>query len=172
MNYNSESSGNIPKMTLVVIKENNVSTLQWQLGRIVQLHPGPDGISRKLSEQSKKAQFNHTVECCKFDKTKRFQGLRKLQDHYFKLDQGSVKMKLMITVVNQFKTIVVLNFEITVVKETEISDDQFDTQGSLGILETGPEGSPRALHFCNGILNFTVAPSVSCSSLRTFCKAL
>lgn len=35
--------------TLVVVKQDNVPPLQWLLGRIVQIHPGPDGIARVAS---------------------------------------------------------------------------------------------------------------------------
>lgn len=34
---------------MVVIKHNNLPPQQWQLGRIVELHPGSDGVSRVVS---------------------------------------------------------------------------------------------------------------------------
>lgn len=40
--------------TLVVIKENNLPVLQWHLGRIVELFPGPDGIARVASIKTSK----------------------------------------------------------------------------------------------------------------------
>ncbi|XP_063923785.1 uncharacterized protein LOC135137936 [Zophobas morio] len=41
------TSNNLPSVdTLVVIKGDSVAPLQWQLGRIVALHPGKDGIVR------------------------------------------------------------------------------------------------------------------------------
>lgn len=35
--------------SLVIIKEDNVPPLRWQLGRIISLYPGPDGIARVAS---------------------------------------------------------------------------------------------------------------------------
>ncbi|XP_052755320.1 uncharacterized protein LOC128201681 [Galleria mellonella] len=37
---------NLKLDTLVVIKEDNLPPLKWKLGRIVEVHPGPDGIVR------------------------------------------------------------------------------------------------------------------------------
>ena len=35
--------------TLVIVKEDNVPPLKWRLGRIIQLHPGKDNITRVAS---------------------------------------------------------------------------------------------------------------------------
>ncbi|KAJ8946909.1 hypothetical protein NQ317_015189 [Molorchus minor] len=35
--------------SLVLLKEENVPPLQWQLGRVVELHPGRDGVTRVVS---------------------------------------------------------------------------------------------------------------------------
>ncbi|KAJ8971075.1 hypothetical protein NQ314_000908 [Rhamnusium bicolor] len=43
---------------------------------------------------NREAKFSHIMKCYEIDKMKRFQGLRKLQDHYFKLNQSTVKMKV------------------------------------------------------------------------------
>ena len=37
------------KGTLVIIREDNLPSLQWKMGRIVQNHPGADGIVRTIS---------------------------------------------------------------------------------------------------------------------------
>jgi hypothetical protein len=34
---------------MVILREENVPPLQWKLGRIVELHPGSDGITRVVS---------------------------------------------------------------------------------------------------------------------------
>jgi hypothetical protein len=40
---------------MVILREENVPPLQWKLGRIVELHPGSDGIrySCRISEDNK-----------------------------------------------------------------------------------------------------------------------
>lgn len=43
------SSSNVKKDTLVLIKEDNLPPIQWKLGRIVELHPGRDGVVRIVS---------------------------------------------------------------------------------------------------------------------------
>lgn len=35
--------------TLVVIQEDNLTAFQWQVGCVMELHPGTDGITRVLS---------------------------------------------------------------------------------------------------------------------------
>lgn len=40
------STSRLAKDALVLIKEDNLPPLQWSLGRIIQLHPGTDGIVR------------------------------------------------------------------------------------------------------------------------------
>ena len=37
---------NLKVGTLVIIKEDNVPPLQWNMGRIIETHPGADGIIR------------------------------------------------------------------------------------------------------------------------------
>ncbi|KOC66783.1 hypothetical protein WH47_01226 [Habropoda laboriosa] len=38
--------------TLVLIKDDNLPPLKWRLGRIVELHPGTDNITRVVSIKS------------------------------------------------------------------------------------------------------------------------
>lgn len=40
---------NLQEGDMVLIKQDNAPPLQWPMGRIVQVHPGPDGISRVAS---------------------------------------------------------------------------------------------------------------------------
>ena len=39
----------VAKDDLVVIQEDNQPPLQWRLGRIIELHPGTDGITRVVT---------------------------------------------------------------------------------------------------------------------------
>lgn len=47
--WKRRSTQQIKEGTLVLIKEENVPSLNWQLGRVIQLHPGEDGVTRVLS---------------------------------------------------------------------------------------------------------------------------
>jgi hypothetical protein len=51
--WKSQSNTILVVGTLVIIKENHVPVNQWKLGRILQLHPGPDGITRVVTIQLK-----------------------------------------------------------------------------------------------------------------------
>jgi hypothetical protein len=51
--WKSQSNTILAVGTLVIIKENQVPVNQWKLGRILQLHPGPDGITRVVTIQLK-----------------------------------------------------------------------------------------------------------------------
>ncbi|XP_043263515.1 uncharacterized protein LOC122403827 [Colletes gigas] len=42
----TSSSPTIKKGTIVLLREDNVSSMQWPLGRVVKVHPGADGIVR------------------------------------------------------------------------------------------------------------------------------
>lgn len=44
--------GNIQEGTLVVIKEDGAAPLNWRLGRVVAVHPGPDNLVRVVSVQT------------------------------------------------------------------------------------------------------------------------
>ncbi|XP_076650259.1 uncharacterized protein LOC143357625 [Halictus rubicundus] len=48
------TSGNhgIEKGTLILIKEDNLPPLQWALGRVLEIHPGTDGIIRAVTIQT------------------------------------------------------------------------------------------------------------------------
>lgn len=52
LQYRTKWKTNIPnchKDQLVIIKEENLPPLKWKLGRIVDMHPGPDGIIRVIT---------------------------------------------------------------------------------------------------------------------------
>ena len=51
--WRTSSPKGITKDTLVVIREDNLPPLQWQLGRIVETHPGADGIIRVVTVRTK-----------------------------------------------------------------------------------------------------------------------
>lgn len=52
---------NIELDTLVLIKEDNLSPLQWALGRIVELSPGPDGVVRVVTMRTQNGTFKRAV---------------------------------------------------------------------------------------------------------------
>ena len=47
--------------TLVVLKNDNLPSLQWQLGRITQLHPGRDGFVRVVSVRYKGGEIKRAI---------------------------------------------------------------------------------------------------------------
>ena len=44
---------------LVLIKEDNVKRGQWPLGRVVEVHPGEDGVVRVVTVQTSKGTYKH-----------------------------------------------------------------------------------------------------------------
>lgn len=52
---------NLHADALMLLKEDNVPPLQWTLGRIVQLHPGPDGVVRVVSIRTTSGVFKRSV---------------------------------------------------------------------------------------------------------------
>ena len=44
---------------LVLIKEDNVKRGQWQLGTVVEVHPGEDGAVRVVTVQTSKGRHKH-----------------------------------------------------------------------------------------------------------------
>lgn len=47
--------------TVVLMKEDNIPPLQWKLGKVVQLHTGPDNVVRVVTLLSAKGQFTRAV---------------------------------------------------------------------------------------------------------------
>ncbi|KAJ0169660.1 hypothetical protein K1T71_014845 [Dendrolimus kikuchii] len=48
------SKGSLKKGTLVIIKEEATPPMKWNLGRIVEVHPGVDGVTRVADTQTRK----------------------------------------------------------------------------------------------------------------------
>ncbi|XP_058448734.1 uncharacterized protein LOC131428705 [Malaya genurostris] len=46
---------------LVVIKEDNLAPMRWPTARIIELHPGPDGITRVVTLQTPQGKFTRPV---------------------------------------------------------------------------------------------------------------
>ena len=44
---------------LVLIKEDNVKHSQWPLGRVMEVHPGEDGVVRVVTVQTSKGTYNY-----------------------------------------------------------------------------------------------------------------
>lgn len=47
--------------TLVIVKEDNVPALNWKLGRIINVHPGPDGVIRTAAVRTIAGLFKRPV---------------------------------------------------------------------------------------------------------------
>lgn len=56
-----QSSGSIVTGTLVLIKEKNLPPLVWQLGRVMELHPGPDEVARVVTLRTSKGIIKRAV---------------------------------------------------------------------------------------------------------------
>nr|XP_012234662.1 PREDICTED: uncharacterized protein LOC105679307 [Linepithema humile] len=55
------SGKNIALGTIVMLKEDNLPPLQWAIGRVIELHPGPDGITRVVSVRTQGGVFKRAV---------------------------------------------------------------------------------------------------------------
>ncbi|KAH0820527.1 hypothetical protein GEV33_002264 [Tenebrio molitor] len=51
------TNDNVQPGDMVLIKEDNVAPLHWPLGRVVQIHPGHDGVVRVVSVKTAKARM-------------------------------------------------------------------------------------------------------------------
>ncbi|CAK9814055.1 hypothetical protein ANTPLA_LOCUS8052 [Anthophora plagiata] len=47
--WRADSPDPIQTGAMVLLREDNLPPLQWRLGRIIELHPGPDGVTRVVS---------------------------------------------------------------------------------------------------------------------------
>jgi len=54
-------SSQLREGTLVLIKEDNAPPMKWRMGRLVQLHPGKDSISRVVSIQTSKRIIRRSI---------------------------------------------------------------------------------------------------------------
>jgi hypothetical protein len=52
--------------SMVILVEDNTPPLQWKLGRIVELHPGSDGVVRVVSVKTVNGVFKEPREKCAF----------------------------------------------------------------------------------------------------------
>ncbi|GFX99452.1 uncharacterized protein TNCV_1080961 [Trichonephila clavipes] len=61
---------NIPRRNLkvndmVLVKEDNLPPLQWNLGRVIQVFPGDDGAARVVDVKTQRGQFRRPItKCC------------------------------------------------------------------------------------------------------------
>lgn len=60
--WHTGSSELIKIGTLVVIRDDNLPPLRWSLGRVVEVHPGADGIVRVIQVQTKNGIFTRGVK--------------------------------------------------------------------------------------------------------------
>lgn len=47
--------------TMVLLKEDNIPPLKWKLGRITEVHPGPDGNTRVVTVRTKDGSFRRAI---------------------------------------------------------------------------------------------------------------
>ena len=52
----------IKEGTLVLIREDDVPPMQWPLGRVIQVHPGSDGVIRAATIKTAKGIFDRSVK--------------------------------------------------------------------------------------------------------------
>ncbi|XP_015119446.1 uncharacterized protein LOC107042776 [Diachasma alloeum] len=48
--------------TVVLLKEDNLAPLQWAMGRVIQTHPGADGVTRTVTLKTPKGVLNRNVK--------------------------------------------------------------------------------------------------------------
>ncbi|XP_033228872.1 uncharacterized protein LOC117180482 [Belonocnema kinseyi] len=60
--WQSSSNHCIKLGTMVVIKEDNLPPLHWKLGRIVAIHPGPDGIIRVATVKTDTGEYKRCIK--------------------------------------------------------------------------------------------------------------
>lgn len=60
--WSSTSTEPIPVGAMVLLKEDNTPPLQWPLGRIVETHPGDDGVVRVISIKTSSGIFKRSVK--------------------------------------------------------------------------------------------------------------
>ena len=46
---------------LVILKEDNLPPYQWQMGRIIETHPGPDGLIRAVTVKTKNSATRRAI---------------------------------------------------------------------------------------------------------------
>jgi len=59
--WESEKGPRVKIGTVVLMKEDNIPPLQWKLGKVVQLHTGPDKVVRVVTLLSAKGQFTRAI---------------------------------------------------------------------------------------------------------------
>lgn len=47
---------------MVLLKEDKVPPLQWQLGRVTEIHPGADGIIRVVTVRTQQGSFRRGIQ--------------------------------------------------------------------------------------------------------------
>ena len=52
---------NLPVQTIVLIKEKNVPCMRWPLGRVLEVHPGDDGVVRTATIKTSTGEYKRCV---------------------------------------------------------------------------------------------------------------
>ncbi|XP_023247411.1 uncharacterized protein LOC111643569 [Copidosoma floridanum] len=75
---------NIEKDTVVLVIDKNEPCMQWRMGRVVEVHPGDDGVVRVVSVKTEKGVYlrNTKTLCPLFDTKKDFEILSQSDDHH------------------------------------------------------------------------------------------
>ncbi|XP_076765126.1 uncharacterized protein LOC143432238 [Xylocopa sonorina] len=58
----TKGSHQITERKIVLLNEENTQSMQWPLGRIIQIYPGSDGIERAITDRTASSKFDLTVK--------------------------------------------------------------------------------------------------------------
>jgi len=56
-----KGTAKIPKGTLVLLKDDHLPPLQWNIGRIIEVHPGADDVTRVVTVKTAHGQFKRSA---------------------------------------------------------------------------------------------------------------
>ena len=56
-----KQTSNLPVGTIVIIKDDNLPPLKWKLGRVIEQHPGADGLVRVVSVKTISGIFKRAI---------------------------------------------------------------------------------------------------------------
>ena len=57
----TKKKDNVAVGTMVLLKDENLPSLKWQLGRVSEVHPGADGIIRVVTVRTKDGSYQRAI---------------------------------------------------------------------------------------------------------------